>query len=143
MKDVLISIQAAQSQADSQEENLEFITQGTYCYDHATTTFSYMESEMTGLEGTKTIFQIEGAAIHLIREGAFQSHMVFQLGKKHTFLYETPYGATAMGVSTRHIQHNLDTNGGYLEIDYTIDLDGVMLSDSQFRIGITPQNSKA
>ena len=143
MRDVLITIKGTQGQSASECETIEFVTQGSYCHQKEEAVFSYMESEMTGLQGTKTTFRIGQEAITLTREGTLHAQMVFERGKKHTFLYETPYGATAMGVSTRHVHHGLDAEGGAVEIDYSIDVDSVIISENRFRIQVTPQKGKA
>jgi uncharacterized beta-barrel protein YwiB (DUF1934 family) len=62
--------------------------------------------------------------------------MVFEIGKKHLFLYETPYGATSMGVDTRRLTAGFGTSGGELEIDYTIDVDSVVVSENSFVISV-------
>ena len=49
-----------------------------------------MESELTGMEGTKTSFIFSPEEVVLSREGTLTSRMVFREGKKSTFLYDTP-----------------------------------------------------
>ena len=136
MKDVIISIKGTQGPYPTEEESIELITNGEYHQEGSETTFSYMESEMTGMEGTRTTFHVCPRKVTLTREGTMNAQMVFETGKKHLFLYETPYGATSMGVETRRLSAGLGAAGGDMEIDYTIDVDSVVVSENSFIINI-------
>ncbi|MCL2827274.1 MAG: DUF1934 domain-containing protein [Oscillospiraceae bacterium] len=139
MKDVIISIKGAQGMGRNLQddaESVELITSGEYSHGGGETVFSYMESEVTGMVGTRTTFRIDPRMVTLTREGTTNAQMVFEQGKKHVFLYETPYGATSMGVDTRRLTHGLDEGGGKMEIDYIIDVDSVVISENSFVINV-------
>jgi len=136
MKDVIISIKGVQRPDPAEEDSVEFITGGAYCHTGTETVFSYLESEMTGMEGTRTTFHVNPKQVTLTREGSTNAQMIFEQGKKHLFLYETPYGATTMGVDTRRIITGLGASGGELEIDYTVDVDSVVVSENCFKISV-------
>ena len=139
MKDVIISIKGIQGAGPyltDETDTIELITSGEYAYQGAETVFSYMESEMTGMEGTRTTFCVNPHKVTLTREGTLNTQMVFEQGKKHVFLYETPYGATSMGVDTRRLSSKLDEAGGKMEIDYVIDVDSVVVSENSFIISV-------
>ena len=53
---------------------------------------AYEESELTGLEGTKTTVKLDGKTVALIRTGTFPSHMLFAEDERHVGLYQTPIG---------------------------------------------------
>ena len=53
-----ISITGTQSMEDAGPQTLELVTDGSYCYEPGFALLSYVESEMTGLEGVVTSFQI-------------------------------------------------------------------------------------
>ena len=91
---VIISIKGKQSYEDMEDETIELVTEGRL--DPVGTegyTLSYQESELTGLEGTLTTFQIEPERITLLRIGEVNSQMVFEQGRRHLSLYDTPYGS--------------------------------------------------
>jgi len=139
MKDVIISIkglQGAGPDLTDETDAIELITSGEYKHEGTESEFSYMESEMTGMEGTRTTFRVSPQMVTLTREGTMNAQMVFEQGKKHVFLYETPYGATTMGVDTRRLRCGLDDTGGEMEIDYTIDVDSVVISENSFVISV-------
>lgn len=135
-KDVIISIKGAQRPEDGESGAVELVTDGEYSFDNGNIRFSYMESELTGLNGTQTSFDIADGAVTLTRRGTVNSSMVFQVGKKHYFAYETPFGAITMGVDTHSIKNRLGETGGDLEIRYVIDLENAGITRNMFQINI-------
>ena len=65
-----IAITGTQTMEDGGPQTLELVTDGSYCYEPGFALLSYVESEMTGLEGVVTSFQIEdGKTVTLRRSG--------------------------------------------------------------------------
>lgn len=104
-KSVIISIRGTQTLDDNPPETVELITEGRLidCGEEGYT-LTYQESELTGLEGTLTTFQVEPDCITLLRMGEFNSQMVFQPGRRHFSMYDTPYGALSIGINTRKMR---------------------------------------
>lgn len=139
MKDVIISIRGTQHSYQPGEESdgpesVELVTDGRYEYGRDASWFTYQESEITGMEGTVTTFRVEDGMVTLTREGAVNSQMLFQKGRKHVFLYDTPFGAMTMGVDTQQLRTETDEHGGQLDIVYSVDVDNVLLGRNTFRI---------
>ena len=133
-KDVVISIKGMQKYEGNDPDTVELVTAGRLMKDKAGYTLSYQESEITGLEGTLTTIQVEGEQVTLMRMGEFNSQMVFQEGRRHLSMYNTPYGAMSVGVNTRHLLAELDDHGGNIEIDYCIEVDHAVASRNIFCI---------
>ena len=134
---VIISIQGKQSFEDQEPEVIELVTEGRLSRDGEDGyTLSYQESELTGLEGTLTTFQVEPDRVTLLRVGEFNSQMVFQEGRRHLAMYNTPYGSMTIGVNTRHLQADLTECGGDIEIDYAIEIDHTVAGRNVFQIKI-------
>ncbi|HHU06312.1 MAG TPA: DUF1934 domain-containing protein [Clostridiales bacterium] len=134
-KNVIISIKGIQSN-DGDKDIYELVTDGTYTFSDSACEFTYMESELTGLEGTKTTFKVDNEKVLLTREGSLNSQMMFEKGKKHFFLYETPYGSATMGVKTHKLKTGLGESGGDIELAYAVDVDSVPLGKNEFKISI-------
>lgn len=134
MKDVIITIKG--SSPDETEETVELVTNGEYSYSSDKTVFSYMESEITGMEGTRTTFTVAPDLVTLSREGTVNATMTFEKGRKHVFLYETTFGATQLGVATHDLSCVLGENGGDMEFTYDVDVDNVLLGTSSFKINV-------
>lgn len=136
MKDVLISIKGLQSLDDGGDEAVEFVTDGKYGYSESGSELSYMESELTGLDGTRTSFVIGPEGVVLQREGTVNTRMVFEQGKKHLFLYETPYGTATLNVDTKRVVTKLDAHGGDMEILYAVGVENETIGQNRFRIHV-------
>ncbi|MEA4934865.1 MAG: DUF1934 domain-containing protein [Lawsonibacter sp.] len=135
-KDVIISIKGMQKYEDSDPDTIELVTEGRLMRDDSGYTLTYQESELTGLEGTLTTIQVEGEQVTLLRVGEVNAQMVFQEGRRHLSMYNTPYGAMAVGVNTRHLLANLDDRGGDIEIDYAIEIDHMIAGRNLFQIKV-------
>lgn len=136
MKDVIISITGIQDDPTGERDSVELVTAGQYGFENGESRFTYEESELTGLDGTRTTFTINPMGVVLRREGNLNTEMVFQQGKKNFFLYETPYGSATMGVNTRRIHTRLGEHGGDLELDYNIDFNHTPMGRNQFKINV-------
>ena len=135
-KPVIISIRGVQSTAPGEEDVMELVTQGVLDGSEGEFTLTYRESELTGLEGTTTTFRIGKDRITLKREGTLNSEMVFQEGRKHVSLYETPYGGLALGVKTRKARSDIGCSGGDMEIHYALEVDNERIGENAFFIQV-------
>jgi len=85
----LISITGTQQLEGEEPESIQLVTEGSYCYEPGYIRFSYVETQMTGLEGVVTTFTIEDEkTVTLRRTGKVNSMMVFELGRIDDSLYE-------------------------------------------------------
>ena len=135
-KDVVISIKGIQKYENTDPDVIELVTAGRLTRVGESYTLSYQESELTGLEGTLTTIQVEGEQVTLMRAGEVNSQMVFQEGRRHLSMYNTPYGAMAIGVNTRHLLADLTDQGGDIEIDYAIEIDHAIAGRNVFQIQV-------
>ena len=62
--------------------------------------------------------------------------MVFEEGRRHLSMYETPYGALSIGVNTRRMRSTVNDKGGDLEIDYAIEIDNLLAGQNLFRMSV-------
>lgn len=136
MRDVIISITGEQNGANGDRDSVELVTAGKYGFENGESRFTYEESELTGLNGTRTTFTISPMGVVLRREGSLNSEMLFQQGHKNYFLYETPFGSATMGVDTRRVETQLGEHGGSLELDYNIDFNHTPMGRNKFRIKV-------
>ena len=139
MKRAIISIKGSPAVFDSDDEGFELLTDGEYCNKNGISTFNYVESELTGLDGLLTTFKIEHDRVVLNRGGIDFDEMIFSETQKHHFLYETPYGAITMGIDTHSIKKDMSDDGGNLEIRYDIEVDNITVSQNLFQINIRTQ----
>ena len=146
---VIISIKGKQLYAESGPDEMELVTSGVLKRDsRGGFMVSYQESELTGLEGTTTKLHVHGGRVTLLREGGVNSQMVFEEGRRHLSMYETPYGELSIGVNTKRMRSTLGEAGGDLEIDYAIEIDKLLAGHNLFRMNVKkdparPQRGRA
>jgi len=136
VKRATISIKGLPVFADSDDEAFELMTDGEYSRENGISTFSYVESELTGLDGLLTTFNVEPDRVVLRRGGGLNGDMIFSEKQKHHFLYETPFGSITMGIDTHSIKDNMRDDGGSLEIRYDIEVDNISVSQNLFKIDV-------
>lgn len=139
MKDVVISILSRNGLGSEEEDLIEFVTDGLYRYDGETACLTYMETEVTGMEGTRTSVMVLDDRVVVDRDGGITSRMVFRPGEKNSFLYETPVGSVMMRLDTRGIRHSFDEHGGDMEIDYVLDMEHALITRNRFRLKVKEQ----
>ena len=109
-----ISITGTQTMEDGGPQTLELVTDGSYCYEPGFALLSYVESEMTGLEGVVTSFQIEA----------------------HESLYDVGFGAMMISVVTEDMTVLLNEHGGVLDLDYRVEVEHALCSRNRYHIEI-------
>ena len=133
---VLLSIRGEQYFDDIDPDATELMTEGTMALTEDGIVLSYQESELTGLEGTTTAFEVKGPRVTLTRSGAVNSQMVFEEGRQHTSLYETPFGELSVDIQTSELKHNLSERGGLMEIKYSIAVEHTVTGRNCFKIRV-------
>ena len=132
---VIISIKGKQVNENGPDE-MELVTEGRMICNDKGVLVSYQETELTGLQGTTTMLRINGPVVTLLREGTVNSQMVFEEGRRHLSMYETPYGAMSVGINTRRVKNTIGEFGGDLEIDYAIEIDNFMVGRNFFSMNV-------
>ena len=143
MKDVVIYIRSLYGYDENEEEAIDFSTDGLYTYDGDTACLTYLETEVTGMEGTRTSVVVTPEKVVVDRDGTVTSRMIFKQGEKNAFLYDTPVGSATMHIDTRRILFRFDEQGGELEIDYVLDLEHAFVTRNVFRVEVKLQKQIA
>ena len=142
MKDVVIYIRSLFGDGGDDENAIDFTTDGLYTYDGDTACLTYLETEVTGMEGTRTSVMVMPDKVVVDRDGSVTSRMVFRPGEKHAFLYDTPVGSATMHMDTRGLRHRFNEHGGHMEIDYVLDMEHAFVSRNQFRLTVKEQKQR-
>jgi len=136
MSNVIVSIKSSQISENGPDE-MELVTAGQLVWNSRDRyVISYEETELTGLEGTTTVLHIDGPRVTLRREGTVNSQMIFEEGRRHLSMYETPYGSLSVGIDTRRMKNTVGESGGDLEIDYAIEIDNLLAGRTMFRMNV-------
>ncbi len=130
MKDIMLKIVGRQVTSETEEEQLEFVTEGKYYVKGDSVYLLYDESEFSGMEGCTTSLKITGDNIKMKRFGeriGLDTEIEFQKGKRYKGYYDTPYGSVEMEVLTNDVINKIEKieGKGTLNIDYHISLRGL------------------
>ena len=139
MKDVIISMHSVHGYDQDDSQTVDFTTDGYYFREGDASCFSYLESDVTGLEGTRTSVIVKPDYVVVDRDGYITSRMIFKEGEKNTFPYDTPFGTANLGIKTRRIKQRFDDGGGELEVDYVVDMEHALVARNKIQLKIREQ----
>ena len=139
-QNVMLSIQGRQTYMDQEPEVLELVTDGVLedFGDHWV--LSYEETELTGMAGVTTTFLVEEDKITLKRSGKLNSEMVFQEGVSHESLYQMEFGALMISVCANRVMADICSDGGMIDLIYTIELEQAASGSIDYHMDIRPKN---
>ena len=121
-------------------EHSEMSVEGRYHDDGTRVAISYDESELSGLEGSRTTISFQKdvpAAVTMLRTGSVKTSLLFEVGKCHRCVYQTPYAPFEVCVQTNKV-HNAVEGMGTLELDYIVELKGAEAEHTKMKIVISP-----
>ena len=136
-KDVIVSIKGVQQFEHSFPEVTELITTGRYSFSEEHSALSYVDTETDDdNRPTNTTIKIDKGRVLLSREGAINSQILFEEGKRNFSLYQTDMGSLMVGVGVHRMRTKLDAHGGEIELDYSIEIDHAVAGENKFKINI-------
>ena len=116
MSKAIISI--CSTQDIGEKEKIEVVTVGEFSINGDEFIATYDETEISGMEGTKTTLKIKGDKVVLHREGTTSTKMEFQKDNTQVALYNTPYGMLELKTSTKELDLDVNEKGGNISIKY-------------------------
>lgn len=132
----MLSIQGRQSYAGQEPDTIELVTEGSMEFVDGGWEIGYKESDLTGLEGVITTFRVEPERVTLTRTGALHSRMEFVIGQSHDSLYQMPFGALMMTVTTRSLFFDILPEGGSIDILYDIAIEQSETGTVEYHLNI-------
>lgn len=130
------------AKCDFDEDNSETTTLTTECTvadKGSKIEIEYEESEITGMEGSKTkvCFDKDNPSlVSILREGAVSTALVFEEGRRHLCVYQTPYFPIELCVSTLSLENTLSYDGGSMKAEYLVEMNGVLAEKTIINISI-------
>lgn len=125
-------------EASLEPERMEIKTLGKLKMDGGRTEVSYEESEATGMEGSVTAISFDmtnAGIVTMIRTGMVSTALVFEKGKRHHCVYNTPYMPFELCVKTFEVKNSI-AEDGILELDYIIEIRGAKAERTKFSMRI-------
>ncbi len=125
-------------------EHSEMTVEGRYHDDGARVAISYDESALSGMEGSRATISYqksEPGLISMLRTGNVKTALLFEGGRRHACVYQTPIMPFEVCVQTSKVQNTIETMGT-LELDYITQIKGAQAERTRMRIVISPAYDK-
>lgn len=142
--DLFLSEEYGESEEPEQDRSgpICLETDGTMRMEDGRLSVSYEETELTGMAGSTTTVSFDPAEpglVTMLRSGTVRTVLVFEEGKRHHCVYETPYFPIEVGIHSLRVKNGLGKNGGRMELDYVVEIHGAGAERAHFQMQVTPQ----
>lgn len=137
---VVVTIIGTQRDAQGEESRIELITAGHYYEKNSVKYIVYNDSEVSGLEGAKTMLKVYDHYVVLVRMGSVKHQQEFRQGIKSHSNYVTPYVTMDMGILTQQIDLDLSDPVKNIHIRYELEINGQWQSTNTMSISIREEN---
>lgn len=111
---------------EGEAEDIELAMEGKLVVTGERAELVWHESELTGMEGSTTkigFFLDSPGLVSMLRGGSVNTALVFEEGRRHICVYNTPFSAFEICVQGLRVDNRLLTDGT-LELDYLIEIRG-------------------
>ena len=135
----LLNVKGVQKYEDREPETIELTTEAALTGEDGVLYLRYAESELTGLQGTETCFELHRDKVILRRKGAVSSEMVFAPGMVNQSLYNTEEGALLITVRTTAVEDAMTLGGGTLHVAYGITVEGLGTGQIDYWLNVRPK----
>ena len=132
-------ISVLSKQADDDENSIEVVTPGKFYKKEDCYYAEYIETEISGMEGTTTTFKIYPEKFSLLRMGTTTTTMDFEKNNKNMTLYSTPYGVLEIELDTKTLEIRVDEKGGDIMLNYNLSVSGQTPQETLLKIKIDVQ----
>ncbi len=122
MKDYSIILKSDIVNQKGEAESVSIYTSAQYELKRDIHYLLYDESELTGMEGTKTMLKYDGVSLLIKRFGTVNSELKINIGETAENFYKTPYGVFTMMTKGNAIQWGMSPL--QIDIDYELEILG-------------------
>lgn len=145
MENILIKIKSTIEQLEGDKNNIDMSTVGGLFEKGQAIFIVYYESEISGMQGCKTVLKVTGDTITMTRFGDTTSKIIFDKKRPMSSIYHTPYGDFDMEVKTKKLEHNISVSDlcGFINLEYNMMLENVSSSFNKLSIEIQKASGDA
>lgn len=120
---VQITVYSIITDAVGEVDEMTLYTEANYRQDSKKSYLMYEETEISGMENTKTLLIYDGEQVQIKRFGKTESLLSIRLGEVVENHYHTPYGMFVMSTMGRRIDWYLEDQLA-IELAYSLDIQG-------------------
>ncbi len=125
---------------NAEVQHLELVVEGRYHDDGTRVSIGYTESDLSGMEGSRTTISYqknEPTLVTMLRTGSVKTALVFEKGRRHHCVYETPIMPFEVSVHTTEVKNGIEGTG-VLFLDYAVELRGAQAERTRMTLTLLP-----
>ena len=107
-----------------------------------TTYVRYAESQVTGMEGTRTTLKWTEDSLTVIRHGRYEHRQQYERGRNSSFQYRTPYFTVPMMVYTRELTISRKGHAWQVQVYYDLEMDSQPNGSVRLRLEIEEEEKR-
>lgn len=134
---VSIIVKGIQKDPSGEVDNIEIKTKAKYYIKKNAEYLVYDESEVTGMEGSRTRLKINSDSVIMTRVGEVETKMEFYEGKSSSMKYVCPHGVFNMDIVTKSLKVEYDeAKLSKIDINYNMDFQNDFVTEHSLSIEI-------
>ncbi|MBE6554012.1 MAG: DUF1934 domain-containing protein [Ruminococcaceae bacterium] len=138
--DILFDLDSESDEQSDSPEPTDMIVEGRFCTGKSRVELVYEEGELSGMAGSVTSIGFDREnpdVVSMIRTGSVETALVFEEGKRHFSVYDTPISSFQVGVHTLLVDNRLLTDG-IIQLDYLVEIHGAQAEHCRMVIAMRP-----
>lgn len=137
MTPVHLKVINRQTLSGEEPQALELVTEARYAFKNGIHYLLYDESELSGLDAARTTLKITPERVSIRRHGNTESLLQFEVGRRYTTQYPTPYGSMKLEMTTQALTVDISEGPkGHIGIRYTMMMQSSLESKNEIDIEI-------
>ncbi len=138
---MILEIKTNIESIDGEKNTIDFVTEASVYQKNHAIFMVYEETELSGMEGSKTMLKLKDKKVFMHRFGSVESKIIFDKENAYTSDYITPHGRFELKVETMNLDYDINEDGtGFISIDYKMVLENISSSENHLRIRIKNGN---
>ncbi len=124
----------------AEREHMEMTVEARYHDDGQRVSIAWDESDASGMQGSRTSVSFQKGAegvVTMMRTGAVKTALVFERGKRHHCVYQTPVMPFEVAVATNAVKNEIEQSGK-LMLDYAVELRGGTCERTKMQMSVLP-----
>ncbi len=121
---------------DDDKDTLSLTTTGSFYIKDNKYYICYKESSATGFNGSMTTVKVWDNGASITRYGKHHSSLIIEKGVMNICNYETVAGTMLLDINGIDINHTLSEKGGEINMSYTINSSGLLISENTIKMNI-------
>jgi len=121
---ILLSLQANSSVVGEQSDGLQLLTSGELITLSDGYLILYEEIINESAAPTRVELSLKEDIVTMMRQGEFETNLVFRKGRRYESQYVTPYGLIDLAIYCTKMRYEMNDQGGFLHLQYQLDLNG-------------------